>query len=164
MQSAARITVLQRMPIFGGIRDDALEYIADNTGLVVVEAGSFFFRESEPAQSMFVIESGCALVLRNWKDRQLLVRSLGEGDCFGEMALMDLLPRSASVQAETDCSALELMPATLLALFERDVEQFAIIQMNMGREVCRRLREADEQLFRVRTGEALTPGAQLSSN
>ncbi|MBA3589238.1 cyclic nucleotide-binding domain-containing protein [Methylibium sp.] len=154
MQTAARIELLQRMPLFGAIRDDALEFIVEQTRSVVAHAGSFFFRENEPARSMFVLESGRVAVLRNWRHQKLLVRELGQGDCFGEMALMDLRPRSASVRAETDCSALELMPATLLALFERDVEQFALIQMNMGREVCRRLRETDEQLFRVRMGEA----------
>ncbi|MBA2721640.1 MAG: cyclic nucleotide-binding domain-containing protein [Methylibium sp.] len=154
MQTAARIELLQRMPLFGAIRDDALEFIVEQTHSVVARAGSFFFRENEPARSMFVLESGRVAVLRNWRHQKLLVRELGQGDCFGEMALMDLRPRSASVRAETDCSALELMPATLLALFERDVEQFALIQMNMGREVCRRLRETDEQLFRVRMGEA----------
>ncbi len=155
MQTAARIELLQRMPLFGAIRDDSLEFIVEQTRSVVAHAGSFFFRKNEPARSMFVLESGRVAVLRNWQHREFLVRTLGQGNCFGEMALMDLLPRSASVRAETDCSALELMPATLLALFERDIEQFALIQMNMGREVCRRLRETDEQLFRVRMGEAL---------
>lgn len=157
MHTAARIELLQSMPIFGAIRDDVLEFILDRTRSVVVGEGSFFFRENEPARSMFVLESGRVAVLRSWQGRELLVRELGQGDCFGEMALMDLLPRSASLRAEKDCSALELMPATLLALFERDIEQFALIQMNMGREVCRRLRETDEQLFRARMGEAPAP-------
>ena len=159
MQTAARIELLHRMPIFGAIRDDALEFIVDQTRSVAVGAGSYFFRQDEPAGSMFVLESGRVAVLRIWQGREQLVRTLGQGDCFGEMALMDLLPRSASVRAEEDCSALELLPATLLALFERDAEQFALIQMNMGREVCRRLRETDELLFRARLGELPAPMA-----
>lgn len=159
MQTAARIELLHRMPIFGAIRDDALEFIVDRTLSVRVGAGAYFFREQEPARSMFVLESGRVAVLRNWQGRELLLRTLGQGDCFGEMALMDLMPRSASVRAETDCTALELLPDTLLALFERDAEQFALIQMNMGREVCRRLRETDELLFRARLGEAPAPAA-----
>jgi CRP-like cAMP-binding protein len=65
------------------------------------------------------------------------------------MALMDLLPRSASVRADEDCAALELGIATLHALFEHDVEQFALVQMNMGREISRRLRQTDDVLFRA---------------
>jgi CRP/FNR family cyclic AMP-dependent transcriptional regulator len=70
------------------------------------------------------------------------------------MALMDLQPRSASVRADTDCLAIELAAADLMRLYEHDVEQFALIQMNMGREVCRRLRYTDELLFHFRMGGA----------
>ena len=154
MLSAARLELLQRMPIFGAIRDDVLEFVLERTRTVSVPEGAFFFRENDAASCMYVLESGRVAVLKSWQGRELLVKHFQQGDCFGEMALMDLLPRSASVRAEADCTALELLPATLLALFERDIEQFALIQMNIGREVCRRLREADELLFRARMGDA----------
>ena len=71
------------------------------------------------------------------------------------MALLDLSPRSASVRADEDCSAIRITPDNLLRLFEHDAEQFALIQMNIGREISRRLRITDELLFRARMGEAL---------
>ena len=148
-----RIELLQRMPVFGAIRGDALQFLLEQARAVVVRAGQFFFRESDPAESMFVLESGRAAVLKGWHGRECLVHSLGAGDCFGEMALMDLCPRSASVRADLDCHAIELAATDLLRLFERDAEQFALIQMNIGREVCRRLRATDEMLFRTRMGE-----------
>jgi len=61
--------------------------------------------------------------------------------------VMDLLPRSASVRAVEDCTAIRLSAANLYRVYERDLKQFALIQMNMGREVTRRLRETDNQLF-----------------
>jgi CRP-like cAMP-binding protein len=69
------------------------------------------------------------------------------------MALMDLFPRSASVRAVQDCHAIEIGPSDMLRLAQSDMEQFALIQMNLGREVCRRLRATDEQLFRATVGE-----------
>ena len=66
---------------------------------------------------------------------------------------MDLFPRSASIRALADCSAIELTPDDLLRLYEHDLEQFTLVQMNIGREVCRRLRATDELLFRARMGE-----------
>jgi CRP/FNR family transcriptional regulator, cyclic AMP receptor protein len=48
--------------------------------------------------------------------------------------------------------AIEIATAALHRLAERDMEQFALIQMNIGREVCRRLRATDELLFRARMG------------
>lgn len=152
---AARVELLQQMPIFGAVDAGALEFLLAPAPLVLKPAGDFFFRESEPAESMFVLESGQVSVCKNWQGHALLLRRLRDGDCFGEMALLDLFPRSASVRADTDCSAIELTPANLYRLFERDAAQFATIQMNIGRELSRRLRHTDELLFRARMGEAL---------
>jgi CRP-like cAMP-binding protein len=73
------------------------------------------------------------------------------------MALLDLFPRSASVRAVDDCRAIEIGSAALYRLFEHDAEQFALIQMNIAREVCRRLRATDERLFQLQRGVALEP-------
>jgi CRP/FNR family transcriptional regulator, cyclic AMP receptor protein len=59
------------------------------------------------------------------------------------MAVMDLLPRSASIRAVEHCTALRLSAASLYQVYEHDLKQFALIQMNMGQEVSRRLRETD---------------------
>jgi CRP-like cAMP-binding protein len=150
---ATRIELLQRMPIFGAIRDDALQLLIERAARVEVPGGGFFFRERDQGSSMFVLESGRATVIKTYQARDHALHSLAAGDCFGEMSLMDLGPRSASVRAEEDCKAIEIGADDLLALFERDAEQFALIQMNMGREVCRRLRVTDECLFRFRIGD-----------
>lgn len=149
----ARVELLQQMPIFGAVREDALQVLLEPTRSVQVAAGGYFFHERDPANCMYVLESGRAEVLKEWQGRQLPLRELGPGDCFGEMALQDLYPRSAAVRALTDCQAIELGPTDLLRLFERDCEQFALIQMNIGREMCRRLRITDEMLFQARMGE-----------
>lgn len=146
---ATRIELLQQMPIFGGIREELLQRLLGETRSVTVRAGDFFFRETDPASCMYVLEAGRAVVLKSWRGNEYRLHHLKQGDCFGEMALMDLLPRSASVRAEIDCAALELAPAGLYALFERDAEQFALLQMNLGRELSRRLRATDELLFRL---------------
>ena len=148
-----RVELLQRMPVFGAIREDALRFLLEQAREVLVKAGDYFFHENEPAVSMFVLETGSVSVIKSWQGRDFVLHTLGAGDCFGEMALMDLFPRSASVRADEDCCAIELAASDLLHLFERDAEQFALIQMNIGREVCRRLRATDEMLFRASMGE-----------
>jgi CRP/FNR family transcriptional regulator, cyclic AMP receptor protein len=150
-----RIELLQRMPVFGGIRDDTLEYLLEFTQTVAVPAGGYFFRQDDRASSMFVLESGAVQVIKTWAGVDYVLHGLVAGDCFGEMALMDLQPRSASVRATESCAAIELAASDFLRLFERDVEQFALVQMNMGREVSRRLRLTDELLFRTLVGDRL---------
>ncbi len=151
--NTARVEWLQDVPVFGAIREDTLTLLLEQAREVSIRAGDFFFRESDEAGSMFVLEAGRAAVVKTWQGREIVVRALAAGDCFGEMALMDLQPRSASVRADADCIAIELTTADLLRVFRQDAEQFALLQMNIGREVCRRLRATDELLFRARMGE-----------
>ncbi len=101
---------------------------------------------------MFVLESGKVAVLKSWRGQDYLLQTLTVGDCFGEMAVMDHCPRSASVRAVEDCTAIRISAANLYRVYAQDLKQFALIQMNMGREVCRRLREADNRLFSAKMG------------
>jgi CRP/FNR family transcriptional regulator, cyclic AMP receptor protein len=147
-----RIELLQAMPVFGGIRADILQFLLGLCPVVTMPSNAFFFHEGDEADSMFVLEAGKVAVLRSWHGKDYLLRTLREGDCFGEMAVMDLCPRSASLRAIEDCTAIRLSAAALYQICTLDPKQFALIQMNMGREVCRRFRQADEQLFRARMG------------
>ena len=154
----ARIELLQGMPIFGGVRANTLEFLL---GLCPVESApknAFFFREGDQADSMFVLEAGQVAVLKSWRGQDHLLQTLKQGDCFGEMSVMDLCPRSASVRVVEDCTAIRISAANLYRVYSQDLKQFALIQMNMGREVSRRLREADNRLFRARMG---TPDADI---
>ena len=144
-----QIQLLQQMPIFGGLPAEALEVLLEGALAVEVRAHAYFVRGNARAREL-VLERGRVTVLRNWQGRELVLRQLGKGDCFGEMALLDLFPRSAAVRAEEDCSAIELTPAHLYRLYEREPGQFAMIQMNIAREMSRRLRETDDLLFRAR--------------
>ncbi len=149
----ARIELLQQMPVFGGVRADILEFLLDLCPIVSVAANGFFFREDEPGDAMFVLEAGNVWVLKSWQGEDHLLQTLTAGDCFGEMAVMDHCPRSASVRAIEDCSAIRISSADLYQVYAQDLKQFALIQMNMGREVCRRLRDADHRLFSAKMGE-----------
>jgi CRP-like cAMP-binding protein len=146
----ARIELLQRMPIFGGIRTEILRFLLAQCPIVQAPANEFFFREHDQGDSMFVLEMGKVAVLKSWRGQDYLLQSLKEGDCFGEVAVMDHCPRSASVRAVEDCVAICISAANLYEVYARDLKQFALIQMNMGREVCRRLREANNRLFGAR--------------
>lgn len=142
------LQLLQAMPIFGGVNQESLEFLLARCPEVEIAKNTYFFKEGEQADSLFILERGTALVL---KGRDIKLRYLVRGDCFGEMSLIDLNPRSASVQAIENCIALELSRQNLFSLYEYDLEQFVIIQMNLSREVSRRLRALDERLMSLDT-------------
>jgi CRP-like cAMP-binding protein len=154
----SRLELLQGMPIFGALSEATLRLLLAPSPVREVAAGAAFFHEGEPADCMYVLERGRVAVVKHWQGQEWRLGQLGAGDCFGEMALMDLVPRSATVRALEDCLALVLTPADLQRLAEHDLEQFALVQMNIGREVCRRLRATDELLFRLRVGDAVAVG------
>jgi CRP-like cAMP-binding protein len=144
--------LLQRTPIFGAIDARALDVLLRGTVNVQVPAGVHFFREGEAASAMFLLESGRVSVVKRLGGVDHHLRDLSAGDCFGEMALIDMSPRSASVIALEACSAIRLTNADLYRVYQSDLEQFALIQMNIARELSRRLRIANERLFGVELG------------
>lgn len=141
-----RIALLQSMSVFGGIRDDIVAFVLARAPSVRIPKDDYFFREGDSADCMYVLEEGHAVVVKGDAPQERLIRTLARGDCFGEMSLMDFSPRSASVRATADSSALQISTACLFEVYQKDVEQFAMIEMNMGREVSRRLRESDAAL------------------
>ncbi len=142
-----RIALMQSMPIFGGLDGGTLRFLLGLTTVVRRRKGERFYNEGDPAQSVYVLESGKVGMFKRWKDHDRQINTLRRGDCFGEVALIDLGPRHTTTIALEDSSALELTAQDLYRLYEHDVEQFAVVYMNMGREICRRLREADQRAF-----------------
>jgi len=145
-------SLLQEMPIFGGISEDALVFLLERVLIRHIPTGQCLFHEGDDATSMFVLERGRVAIRKRWGEEEHLLKYLEQGACFGEMALLDMHPRSASVSAVEDCILIELSRGILLELYEHDLEQFTLIQMNIGREISRRLRLADNQLFSARFG------------
>lgn len=148
----ARFGLLQGTPLFGGVSAGTLQYLLGSCPIVTVVADAYFFREGEQGDCMYVLEAGKVHVLKSWHEWDYRLDTLETGDCFGEMAVIDHCQRSASVRAVEDCTAIKISSATLHRLYEDDLKQFTLIQMNMGREVSRRLRDADDRLFAARLG------------
>ncbi len=143
----AYFNLLRNMPVFGGLNDKTLTLIVGQANPRFIESGDYFFHEGEGADSLFVLESGSVIVERRWKQTMVELCRLKAGDCIGEMALIDLMPRSATARAAEDCQAIEITLRALHELYKQELEQYAIIMMNMGREVSRRLRRADDRLL-----------------
>lgn len=141
------INLLRQMPVFGGLNTTSLEFILNRSAKIDLSASEYLFEEGDAAKSFFVLTAGTVVVEKSWQGTPIELRQLGAGDCLGEMAIIDLEPRSASVRALIDCRAIEITRSTLHELYKHDLEQFAIIMMNLGREVSRRLRLCSERLF-----------------
>ena len=156
-----RLKLLSSMPVFGGLNAAAITLINELAEPLSVPAGEHFFHQGDKSQTMYVLQTGRVEIYKTWHSTSKLLRHMHAGDCFGEMALIDLFPRSASALAVEPCQALQITPPILHELYQHDLEQFTLLQMNVGREISRRLRELDELLFRAVMGETL-PESTLS--
>jgi CRP-like cAMP-binding protein len=145
--SEMSIQLLRKMPIFGGLTDQALQLIVDQAELISLKEQEYLFRERDSGKSLYALIEGVVQIEKACKQGTIIVGELQAGDCIGEMALIDFQPRSASVRAKTDCRALQIPALSLRVLLKHDIEQYLMIMMNMGREVSRRLRKADERLI-----------------
>ncbi len=149
MTPEERIHLLQTMPFFGAIADDSIRLLLELSETLRKPSGAYFFREGERGDSLFLLEQGRAVIFREAGGREYTLRYAEAGDCFGELALIDLSPRSASVRAVTDCVAIRIPASALHTLYQQDAEQYLIMQMNIARELSRRLRTADERWFQL---------------
>lgn len=156
-----RAKLLQQTPLFGGIREETVAFLLSAADTIKRDTDEYFFRENDDAQSLFVLEKGRVAVIKQWQATQHLLRNLGPGDLFGEMALLDYYPRSASVLATQPCVAIQLSHANLYDLYQKDLEQFTIIYMNLARELSRRLRATDQRLFTNKVEATINDGGLL---
>jgi len=143
-------TRLRSVSIFGALTPETIHFLLDRAKREATAAERLLVREGDPGGDLFILESGSAEVFKERKGaKRIRVRlaKLGPGDCFGETSLLACMPRSASVLALTDCVTLRLRNTDLLALYEHDVRQFAILMMNLGRATARRLWISNELLL-----------------
>jgi CRP/FNR family cyclic AMP-dependent transcriptional regulator len=144
-----RIQLLQAMPFFGAITDDSVELILQLSETLLVKKNELFYEEGQRGDSLYILEQGRAVIFKRDKNREYILRHAEKGSCFGELALIDIESRYATVRAESDCTAIKVPSSALHRLYQSDAEQYIIIQMNMAREVGRRLRAADERWFQL---------------
>lgn len=145
--------------MFAALSDKALGILQEDVQSVAVAPGEYFFQHGDPGNGMYVLESGHARIHLTWSDRSLLLGRVGPGDCFGEISLIDASPRSASVQADTSCTALRISSKGLQKLRLQELEQYVIVLENISREMCRRLRLSDVNrmmMARASAGNAST--------
>ena len=160
-QSEVDRAFLSRIPIFAGLPDRVMELIADTLRVVHVVPGAQLLREGEHARSMFVVREGELQILKRGRDgTEYKLAVLKTGDVVGEMALIDIQPRSATARAVGQATLYVLDLAEIGKLYKDDVEAYALLVLNISREISRRLRVADDVLANMgMTAEALWSNA-----
>src|SRR5690349_11600563 len=92
--------MLQNVPIFAGLDEAALDLLWQNARQDPMPAGTIIVREGEPGNRFYLVGSGKVRVCKGLgKPGETELAIFGPADFFGEMCILETLPRCASVQA-----------------------------------------------------------------
>ncbi len=134
-------------PFFGGLSDASLDLLVSMLVERRFDAGATIVAEGEPGRSMYIVHSGEIVVSKLGESGRVnRMAGLGPGDFFGEMTLIEMQNRSATVVAEIPTVLYELTAQNLYTYYKADIHGYVMVMQNINRELCRRLRRADGRI------------------
>ncbi|MCA9528746.1 MAG: cyclic nucleotide-binding domain-containing protein [Myxococcales bacterium] len=142
---------LGSLGLFAGLDMGTLDRLAAALPVELVQVGKTIVEEGELAQELFVVLSGELEVVKDADGRPVRIAMLGPGDWFGEMTLIDVQPRSATVRAVASTHVMRMHARHVDELLYRVAPKaYALFVMNIARELSRRLRVVDGALAQFR--------------
>jgi putative peptide zinc metalloprotease protein len=121
-------SILGQMPILAGLNSDDIFMIASQLRMEKHRAGTFLIRQGEIGDKFYIIREGeVEVLLKDDNGAERTVVQLKKGDCFGEIALLKEIPRTASCKAAT--------PVELLVLTKADFNQLVKQQFEISSEI-----------------------------
>jgi signal transduction histidine kinase len=147
---------------FPGIRPDEIEELIANSQVLSYEPGAILCHENAVEDRFYMILEGEVEVAKNINNSaSRLLKTLGPGDFFGEMALIHNAPRAATVTAKSALTTLELNKAA----FDRVLRKSTSVALAMVSEISNRLRQNDQMAvddLRMRASELAEAYQQLA--
>jgi CRP-like cAMP-binding protein len=135
--SDAKLDLLKRVPLLTGLGRREIEEVGQLADEIDVAAGKVLTRQGETGQEFFVIVDGTVSVDRDGAR----IRTLGSGDFFGEIALVDGGPRTATATVERNSKLLVLAHREFHSLMDR----YPAIQAEVLKALAQRVRNLDPE-------------------
>lgn len=153
---AERVIILQSLSLFKGLDTETLRQLAKNIRLREFQAGEVIYYQGDPGSTCHIVIQGKVRVFLVGEDgRELSVRILVPGEIFGEMALLEGLPRSANIETLEETWTLELAHDVLLECLRKS----PTLALNLLQDLSARLRSSTvdaEELALLTVDERLT--------
>lgn len=165
-ETDALYETLCQVPIFEALSRREFRRIEGILHRRSAEAGEILVREGEQGVGMYVILSGEVQIVQQGEDgRRQLLATLRAGDFFGEQALLDETPRTASAIVTQDCQVIGFFRPALLDLIESDPRLGLKIVLRLSQMISVRLRHTNRLLkeARLRARQAEQEKARLAA-
>jgi CRP/FNR family transcriptional regulator, cyclic AMP receptor protein len=140
---SGQYALLRSVPLFAALDDAAVEELCGYLHPVELKGGSSLFRVGDSGDAMYFIESGrVRITVTDADGREVILASLGHGDFFGEMAMLDGQGRSADATVTEDSRLAVLTRENFLTFVSSDTR----IVLEMLSAITQRLRRTDDLL------------------
>ncbi len=149
---AQRIEAMRRIPLFKHLRYVDLLKVLNVVQSESWAADQYIIREGADGQSLYILLSGQVAVMKS----EQTIAKLQPGSFFGEMALIDLAPRSADVIARSDCRTLSIPRDDFYRMLRSDPQLAVKLLWGLSRVLNQRLRDTSEQLGLARASPAMS--------
>ncbi len=144
-ESQGPVELLRSVPLFSDLEGEELERFSRVAVPRAFPAATRVFHEGDHSDACYIVRSGSFRVTREHSDgRAITLATLGPGDIFGELAMLDGEVRSASVESLVDGELLALPAGEVRALLARHPD----ITVKLVAALVRRLRTANERISR----------------
>lgn len=149
------ISLLKKIEIFQGLTSFELATVGKLLKTKTFKTGEQVVKEGEEGKSLFIIKSGKVKVVgQESEENEEILALLKSGDHFGEIALIDNQPRSASIIANEDSTLMEISRDDLEELCGNNANLAVKIYKAFAIALCARLRDANEHLLlHIREGK-----------
>jgi CRP/FNR family cyclic AMP-dependent transcriptional regulator len=141
------LPVLNKISIFAGFSDKQLYAIFRELERVSYDDGALIFEQGSEPSHIYIIQQGMVKLMVGDENTSLELIELMVGACFGETAVIGILPHAASAVAVGKTELVVLSRHALLALYKTDLELYSLLILNIAREACRRLYQTDRILL-----------------
>ena len=144
--------VLSKVPAFANLAPRELKEVAVIVHKREYRSGEPVFYQGDPGLGMYIVKDGEVSILIQGKDgneRELAV--FGDGDFFGELALLDESPRSSNAVCKTECTLIGFFRPDLFELIEKNTTLGIKIVLKLAEIVAQRLRHTDKELSKVKS-------------
>lgn len=145
MMKPEYLKMLQGLPLFAEFTDAEMEGAIDLIDTVEFAPGECIVKQDEKGDCMFVLVEGSARVVHRRDGREFELATLKVGDFFGEIALVDSGPRSADVEALTQCKLLRIEHGALRAIAGVYPSAAFKLLIAVGRALVQRMRRGNQK-------------------
>ena len=148
MISEENKNLLFKASIFSGLTTEQLSSVLDTAVEVSFSKGDVIMTEGEEGGELFVVIEGKIQIEKHaGKDSIIkIAQSEKRGMILGEMSLVDMKPRSATVRADSDLKMVSISRESLADIFDNDPKVLATISLNIARALSDRLRHSNNML------------------